>query len=284
MKILSILALIAFSSCQMFGQYYFSQFPISEEVVSIAHKIENKGLFKPKEKGLAVYENGKLKSSQRFKGKRKISEVSYDYTLVDKKETIKKKANDQDFKITTINYFDDKNRLIKSESYDLDNIQTPILIQDDFIYNENDQVQSYRQTNIPLDRASSSYDDAQKIITNFEIEYPSEYQTILKGNTSSRIGRAEESTLEYDPSRRSAVWTSCSFFSMGKKGESRFAFKKSDWVEEGFVEMNGEKTAAQKVIVKLKYVFDKQGNPVELYRINQKGREQLLSSRTITYK
>ncbi len=283
-RILTSLAFIAFCHCQMFGQYYFHQFPVSGEVVSVEEKKETKGWFKPKVKVVSVYENGKIKSTQEFAGKKKVNEVIYEYNSADRKVTIKEKKENQDLKTKNINYFDDKDRLVKSEYYDLDRVQTPILIQDDFIYNEKDKVLSYKRTNIPLDGPSSSYDDAQKIITNFEIEYLSEHQSKEIGSASFPNGRLQESMIEYDPSRNSAVCTSSNYYLIKKNGERPIYFRKGDWIEESLVEVNGEKILVHQSIVKHKYVFDKQGNPVEIYKLNQKGEAQLLATRTIEYK
>ena len=209
MKIRFLITLIifAFNYCQISAQYYFSVFPVSEDVISIESIEASNSLFKPKKKIVFTYENGKMKSMKSFKGKKLTLGKTYEYVFSDNKEIIEITSTKENLNYTQVNSFDNQNRLIRSEGFHPDTTQPTTLYQHDFIYNDDNKITEYKITSIPFDHPSSTYLFERENTTTIKIEYLNQFKTKKTQSDETDKNSFSESIIEYDTARSSAVLT-----------------------------------------------------------------------------
>lgn len=283
-RFLITLTILTFNYCQISAQYYFTDFPISDDVVSVETIEANNSWFKPKERTVFVYENGKMKSMKSFKGKKLTLGKTYEYAFSDNKEIIKITSTKENLNYTQVNSFDDQNRLIKSEAFFHDTIQSSTLYQHDFIYNENNKITEYKITSIPFDYSSSSYLSERQNTTTIKIDYLNSFKAKKTQSNGTDKNSVSESIIEYDTTRSSAVLTEHSYFDISEGDRYMIYPKRKRLIEYYEVEKNGKKMTVKKIIRRTKYIFDKKGNWIKVYKFDEKGHMRLQRKRIIKYK
>ncbi len=275
---------IIFNGQAVFGQYYFEDVPITKNVIEVTHIKSKKSFFQPKEKSILKYKEGKLLSVKNYKGKKLVKEETYEYKSVDNKEVVERIKKNKEQGLTFVNYFDKEKRLNKSETYLTSDLESPTLIHSDFRYNEMGKMTFCKSTSIQS--------NSQELVSEHSIEYVNKYLRKKRITSSSLENTFTESILEYDPTFSSAINTNCIYYTINGaekrskelKDKLTFYLRKSEWFEEGIVEINGKKKSAYKILTKLRYTIDDQGNFIELYQINKKGKKKLIAKRIIQYK
>ncbi len=269
--LLIIFTLLIFNCQFSFGQFYYGTFPVTKDVISIIEDSGKKSLFGAREKFITNYENGKRVSWQKYKGKKLLDEETLEITWDGQKETITNHSRNT----TTINEYDEKERLLQSTLYS-NGLESPNYKQHDFEYQEDGKLASYKIT---------SYNEGYDEVTEHAyIEYKGENFSKRRSRTDYELGgRAifmiTESIIESFPNSNEVIATNYIY-----DNQRAIMIPPNAWIENVSIEVDGQLQTVQKQVSKFKHIFDDRGNWIEFYTINQKGKAKLKSKRIITYK
>lgn len=205
-----------------------------------------------KKKIKAHYKNGRMMSMESYtKGKLTLRE-NYEYTNQENKEIIKKSSSKRIRDNVKINYYDDEGRIIKViNNYRRDTTSFGSVL-DSFEYSPTGKLERYQTTSIASNGEEVKY--------CYETKYDKDGRVIGYSLYYLCSELRSETTVEYAKDNTATVTTTKQ--SLNKEID--------------------EDESNSKIIKRL-YLFDKRGNWIKVYSINDKGKKKLRMKRKITY-